>query len=105
MFDSAAGTERVIAPGELGLTDRPFEDLLPVADLDDTVPHFLKLISGEGPTGAIESIRLNAAVLAINGGVREDWAGALKLAEATMSSGEAARLIERIRAYGAVGAR
>ena len=56
-------------------------------------------------TAAIESIRLNAAVLAINGGVREDWAGALKLAEATMTSGEAARLIERIRAYGAVGAR
>jgi anthranilate phosphoribosyltransferase len=105
VFDSAAGTERVIAPGELGLTDRPFEDLLPVADLDDTVPHFLKLISGDGPTGAIESIRLNAAVLAINGGVIEDWAGALKLAEETMTSGEPARLIERIRAHGAVGAR
>ncbi len=105
VFDSAADAERVIAPGELGLTDRPFEDLLPVAELDDTVPHFLKLISGDGPTGAIESIRLNAAVLAINCGVREDWAGALKLAEETMTSGEAARLIERIRAHGAVGAR
>jgi anthranilate phosphoribosyltransferase len=105
VFDSAADAERVIAPGELGLTDRPFEDLLPVAELDDTVPHFLKLISGDGPTGAIESIRLNAAVLAINGGVREDWAGALKLAEETMTSGEAARLIERIRAHGTVGAR
>lgn len=105
VFDSAADAERVIAPGELGLTDRPFEDLLPVAELDDTVPHFLKLISGDGPTGAIESIRLNAAVLAINGGVREDWAGALKLAEETMTSGEPARLIDRIRAHGAVGAR
>ena len=105
VFDSAADAERVISPGELGLTDRPFEDLLPVAELDDTVPHFLKLISGDGPTGAIESIRLNAAVLAINGGVEEDWAGALKLAEATMTSGEPARLIERIRAHGTVGAR
>ena len=105
VFDSAAGTERVIAPGKLGLTDRPFEDLLPVAELDDTVPHFLRLISGDGPTGAIESIRMNAAVLAINGGVREDWAGALELAEETMTSGEAARLIERIRTHQAVGAR
>jgi anthranilate phosphoribosyltransferase len=105
VFDSGADAERVIAPGELGLTDRPFEDLLPVAELDDTVPHFLKLISGDGPTGAIESIRLNAAVLAINGGVTEDWAGALKLAEETMTSGEPARLIERMHAHGAVGAR
>lgn len=105
VFDSAAGAERVIAPGELGLTNRPFEDLEPVADLEDTVPHFLKLISGDGPTGAVESIRLNAAVLAINGGVREDWAGALKLADETMTGGEPARLIERIRAHGAVGAR
>jgi anthranilate phosphoribosyltransferase len=105
VFDSAAGAERVIVPGELGLTDRPFEDLLPVAELDDTVPHFLKLISGDGPTGAVESIRLNAAVLAINGGVREDWASALKLAEETMTNGEAPQLIERMRAHGAVGAR
>ena len=105
MFDSAAGAQRVIAPSELGLTDRPFEDLLPVAELDDTVPHFLRLISGERPTGAIESIRLNAAVLAINGGVREDLAGALRLAEETMTSGEPAQLIERIRAHQAVGAR
>jgi anthranilate phosphoribosyltransferase len=105
VFDSAAGAERVIAPSELGLTDRPFEDLLPVAEVDDTVPHFLRLISGDGPTGAIESIRMNAAVLAINGGVGEDWPGALKLAEETMTSGETARLIERIRAHEAVGAR
>jgi anthranilate phosphoribosyltransferase len=105
VFDSAADADRVIAPGELGLTDRPFEDLLPVAELDDTVPHFLKLISGDGPTGAIESIRLNAAALAINGGIREDWAGALKLAEETMTSGEVVRLIERIRVHGTVGAR
>jgi anthranilate phosphoribosyltransferase len=105
VFDSAADAERVIAPGELGLTDRPFEDLLPVAELDDTVPHFLKLISGDGPTGAIESIRLNAAALAINGGIGEDWAGALKLAEETMTSGEVVRLIERIRVHGTVGAR
>jgi anthranilate phosphoribosyltransferase len=104
VFDSAADAKRVIAPADLGLTDRPFEDLLPVAELDETVPHFLKLISGDGPTGAIESIRLNAAVLAMTGGVSEDLPDALRLAEQTMTSGEPAQLIERIRAHGAVGA-
>jgi anthranilate phosphoribosyltransferase len=100
VFDSAADEDRVIAPSALGLTDRPFDDLLPVTELDETVPHFLRLISGEGPTGAIESIRLNAAVLAINGGVADDWPGALALAAETMASGEPVRLIERLRAHG-----
>ncbi|MEA2166707.1 MAG: anthranilate phosphoribosyltransferase [Solirubrobacteraceae bacterium] len=104
VFDTAAGEERVISPTELGLTDRPFDDLLPVTDLDDTAPHFLKLIGGDGPVGAIESIRLNAAVLAINGGVADDWPAALKLAAETMESGEPARLIERLRAHGEASA-
>jgi anthranilate phosphoribosyltransferase len=100
VYDSARDEQRVIAPSELGLTPRPFEDLLPVSDLEQTVPHFLALICGFGPPGAIESIRLNAAVLAINGGVAEDWPAALALASETMASGEPARLIERLRAHG-----
>jgi anthranilate phosphoribosyltransferase len=64
------------------------------------VPHFLELIGGEGPPAAIESIRLNAAALAINGEVAADWPAALQLAAETMESGEPARLIERLRAHG-----
>ena len=74
VYDSARGEEFMLRPAELGLSDRPFEDLLPVADLEQTVAHFLALISGDGPPGAIESIRLNAAALAINGEVAADWA-------------------------------
>ena len=74
VYDSARGEEFVIRPSELGLSDRPFDDLLPVADLEQTVDHFLGLIGGDGPPGAIESIKLNAAALAINCEVAPDWA-------------------------------
>jgi anthranilate phosphoribosyltransferase len=97
VYDSASRQESVLRPPEIGLGAGSFDDLLPVSDLEQTVPHFLRLISGEGPAGALESIRLNAAALAINGEVVSDWAEALALAEQTMSAGEPAALIERIR--------
>ncbi len=99
VYDSAANEESMLRPKELGLNGS-FEDLLPVEDLDSTVPHFLRLISGEGPPGAIDSIRLNAAALAMNGEVASGWPEALALAENVMSAGEPARLIEQMRAHG-----
>ena len=56
VYDSARDEEYMLRPPELGLSVRPFEDLLPVSDLDQTVDHFLGLIGGEGPPGAIEPI-------------------------------------------------
>jgi anthranilate phosphoribosyltransferase len=97
VYDSARGEEFTLRPRELGLGAGSFDDLLPVDDLEATVPHFLRLISGDGPPGALESIRLNASALAINCGVVDDWPQALQLAERTMSDGEPARLIDRIR--------
>jgi len=105
VYDSASGEEYVIRPSELGLSDRPFEDLHPVADLEQTVDHFLRLIGGDGPPGAIESIKLNAAALAINCEVAPDWPTALELAADTMSAGVPARLIERMREHGQVAAK
>jgi anthranilate phosphoribosyltransferase len=105
VYDSARGEEYVLRPAELGLTDRPFDDLLPVPDLEQTVDHFLALLGGDGPTGAIESIKLNAAALAINCGVASDWADGLQMAADAMSAGEPARLIERMRAHGQVTAK
>jgi anthranilate phosphoribosyltransferase len=102
VYDSARGEEYVLRPAELGLSDRPFEDLLPVTELDATVDHFLGLIGGDGPAGAIDSIKLNAAALAINCGVASDWAEGLEMAADAMSAGEPARLIERMRAHGQV---
>jgi anthranilate phosphoribosyltransferase len=100
VYDSARREEFVLRPSELGLSERPFEDLLPVPDLDQTVDHFLRLIGGDGPVGAIESIRLNAAALAVNCGVAADWADGLQMASDAMSAGEPTRLIERMRASG-----
>jgi anthranilate phosphoribosyltransferase len=100
VYDSRRGEEIVLKPSELGLSARPFEDLLPVADLDRTVEHFLRLIGGDGPPGAIDSIRLNAAALAINCEVAADWTEGLQLAADVMAAGEPARLIERMRAAG-----
>src|SRR5438270_9712523 len=105
VYDSTGGEEYVLRPAELGLSDRPFEDLLPVSDLEQTVDHFLGLIGGDGPTGAIESIKLNASALAINCGVASDWAEGLRMAGDAMSAGEPARLIERMRAHGQVTAK
>lgn len=104
VYDSARGEEYMLRPAELGLSERPFEDLLPVDDLEQTVDHFLALISGDGPPGAIDSIRLNAAALAMNCGVVEDWQAGLSLAAQTMTESEPARLIERMRAHGQVAA-
>jgi anthranilate phosphoribosyltransferase len=97
VYDSGRGEELVLRPADIGLGSGSFDDLLPVGDLEQTVPHFLRLIGGDGPPGALESIRLNAAALAINGEVVADWPEALQLAAETMRSGEAVALIERIR--------
>ena len=105
VYDSARAEEYVLRPAELGLRqERPFEDLLPVGDLDQTVEHFLALIGGDGPPGAIDSIRLNAAALATNCGVASGWEEGLARAADAMNAGEPARLIERMRAAGGVAA-
>jgi anthranilate phosphoribosyltransferase len=100
VYDSERGEEFVLDPAELGLGHGSFEEMHPVADLEETVPNFLALIAGDGPPAAIESIRLNAAALALNAGVVDDWPAGLALAQETMSSGEPVRLIERLRAHG-----
>jgi anthranilate phosphoribosyltransferase len=104
VYDSGPREEFTLDPRELGLGAGSFDDLLPVTDLDSTVPHFLALISGDGPVAALESIRLNAAALAVNGGVAEDLPAGLKLAADAMENGEPAKLIERLRAHATAGA-
>jgi anthranilate phosphoribosyltransferase len=105
VYDSKRGEEYTLRPAELGLSERPFDDLLPVPDIEQTVDHFLALIGGDGPPGAIDSIKLNASALAINCGVVPDWPTALELATDTMAAGVPARLIERMREHGQVTAK
>ena len=76
VYDSARGEEFTLEPGELGLGAGSFDELLPVEDIDDSMSsHFLALIGGDGPPAALESIRLNAAALAINAEVAGGLAG------------------------------
>lgn len=98
VYDSGRDEEFTLSPTELGLSGGSFDELRPVSDLDSTVSHFMALIGGDGPTAAIESIKLNAAALAINCEVAGDWPEALAMAGETMSKGEPANLIERMRA-------
>lgn len=100
VYDSARGEEFTLKPAEIGLGAGSFDDLLPVQDMDGIVDHFMALLGGDGPPAAIESIRLNAAAMAINGEVATEWPDALGLAADAMASGEAVRLIERLRAHG-----
>ena len=58
------------------------------------------MIGGDGPPAAIESIKLNAAALAINGEVANDWPDGAGDGGRRMTSGEPARLIERMRGHG-----
>ena len=94
VYDSERDEEFMLDPRELGLGAGSFDDLLPVDDLDNTVGHFLALIGGDGPPAALESIRLNAAALAMNGGVAEDWpdgSGARRRRDEQRRAGEADR--------------
>ena len=100
VYDSARGEEFTLGPAEIGLGAGSFDDLLPVQDMDGIVDHFMALLGGDGPPAAIESIGLNAAAMAINGEVAAEWPEALGLAADAMASGEAVRLIERLRAHG-----
>lgn len=103
VYDSEKDEEFTLEPAEIGLGNGSFDEMKPVENLDDTVPNFLGLIGANGPPAAIESIRLNAAALAINGEVAGDWPSALRLAQETMEAGEPAKLIERLRAHGETG--
>jgi anthranilate phosphoribosyltransferase len=100
VYDTGRGEEFVLSPAEIGLAAGTFDELKPVEDLDTTVEHFMALIGGDGPTAAIESIKLNAAALAINAGVADDWADGLRMAGDAMAAGEPARLIESLRLHG-----
>ena len=104
VYDSARREAFTLKPTEIGLGSGSFDDLLPVPDIDATADHFLALISGDGPAAALESIRLNAAAMCINAEVAKEWPEALQLAADAMSSGEAVRLIEKLRTHGKASA-
>lgn len=77
-----------VAPGALG-------DL---AGADDAVAHFAALLGGEGPPAALDSIALNAAAMAVLGGVEPDLETALAETRAALRAGAALALLDDLRA-------
>jgi anthranilate phosphoribosyltransferase len=97
IYDSAEDHDLRVTPEALGLSVGSLEDLRPATGDASIVGHFLGLLSGDGPPAAIDSIRLNAAALAIAGEVADDWPQALRSARQSMERGLPLDLIERIR--------
>lgn len=83
----------------LGLAAGTMADLSPAADSTAVVDHFLAMLSGDGPRAAVQTICLNAAALAVIGGVANDWATAFQAAREVMECGDVAALVNRLRAH------
>jgi len=73
------------------------EDLQPITTTQEAVTHFEAILSGEGPRAAVDTVCLNAAALALLGGLSSTWAEALRGAMATLGRGDAIRLVHEIR--------
>jgi anthranilate phosphoribosyltransferase len=87
------GAGRVRRRGPLG--PGRLQDLAPSAD---AVGQFRALLGGEGPPAALDSIALNAAAMAVLGGVEPDWDVAFDEARTALAAGAAAALLDDVRA-------
>lgn len=88
-----------LSPSALRLGAGTMTNLAPAAD-GALVDHFLALLSGDGPPAAVQTVCLNAAALAVAGGVAHDWMAALRLATEAIEHGLAAHLVKRLRTEG-----
>jgi anthranilate phosphoribosyltransferase len=96
VYDGAADRELHMTPDSLGLAAGTMEDMRPVED-DVVVDHFLDLLCGRGTPAAIDSIALNAAMLAVACKAAPDFRDALAAARASLQEGRPRQLVERIR--------
>jgi anthranilate phosphoribosyltransferase len=93
--DGSAATR--IVPAALGLGGGALADLTPVAEYADPVEHFTAVLRGRGPAAAVHTVCLNAAALAVAGGVIERWPAAVAAATETVMSGAALELADAMR--------
>jgi len=100
VYDSSLDRDIRLEPELLGLGVGSLEALHPAGDDAEIVGHFTALLSGEGPSAAIDSIRLNAAALTIASGTFDDWTQALSLAADSIDRGLPLRLLERLTGVG-----
>lgn len=89
------GGELTVPAGWLCPPDGDLADLAPPDG--DPVEHFLGVLAGQAPEPAVHSVCLNAAALAVLGGLTEDWADAFRAARDAIRSGAASDLALRMR--------
>ncbi|MEU1285628.1 anthranilate phosphoribosyltransferase [Kitasatospora sp. NPDC005856] len=91
-------TERIRLPAEPPGPGRgTIADLRPTAAGEDVVGHFLGVLSGEGTALATRTVCLNAAALAVAGGLVDGWPEAIRAADDALRSGAARGLVDRLR--------
>lgn len=70
-----------------------------LAGASDAVSQLTALLGGEGPPAALDSICLNAAGMAVLGGVEPDWGEAFREARRALDAGAALDVLERLRRH------
>lgn len=97
LYSNDGGVDIKLAPSMLGLDHGTMTDLRPVVDDAHVVDHFLAQLAGDGHPAALQTIRLNAAALAVLSGAVDDWSTALQAAREVMERGAVTRLVNQIR--------
>ena len=72
-------------------------DLDGVVDRTGVVRQLTALLGGEGPRAALDTICLNAAGMAVLGGIEPDWQVAFREARHALERGAALAVLERLR--------
>ncbi|QWF84044.1 anthranilate phosphoribosyltransferase [Amycolatopsis sp. CA-230715] len=93
----------VLDPGALGLVPASDADLA-AAPETEAVERFLGVLAGDAPDGAVHTVCLNAAALAIAVGACDSWPEAVRAALTAVHDGSARRLVDRCRQPEVVGA-
>ncbi len=104
LVSNAAGVDELVSfadneiHGETTLPRRSNGSLDDLRGAEDIVGQFHALLGGEGPPAALDSIALNAAALAVLGGVERDWDSAFEEARGAVKRGAALAILDELRA-------
>ncbi|WP_433273807.1 hypothetical protein ACQPZF_20045 [Actinosynnema sp. CS-041913] len=77
-------------------------DLAPAPDRAGVVDRFTAVLSGRASRAAVDTVCLNAAAMAVLGGVEPDLGRALAAAQDAVAAGAATALLDRVRGSAAV---
>ena len=87
----------LLTPDVFGFGAGALSDLAPADTPEGIVAHFCAVLNGNGPRAAIETVCLNAAALAMLGGVAASWPDAIARARSALMNRDALHLVDAIR--------